>query len=103
MTKVIGTAKVNKPFTVVVTRTNAVDSHDMVQYIVVLSHLRVQIAHHHYNISTRCLIIDSRVECKNRPFRYYRPVRWGITMYDGDITYSTTETSGYKSFRYGFP
>ena len=44
------TAEVNKHLTVVVTSTYAVDSHDMVQHIVVLPKLRVQIAHHHYNI-----------------------------------------------------
>ena len=36
------------------------DFHDIVQHIVVLPSLHVQIAHHHYNISTRCLITDSR-------------------------------------------
>ena len=56
----IGAAEINKTFTVVVTQTCAMDPHDMVRHIVVLLNLRVHIAHYHYNISTRCLIIASR-------------------------------------------
>ena len=51
-------------------RLSVVDPHDMIQRIVVLLNLCVQIDHYHYNISTRCLIVDSRVDSKNHPFRY---------------------------------
>ena len=55
----IGTADVNKPFTVVVACIYAVDSHHMVQLIVVLPNTCVQIVHLYHWIAARYLSVNS--------------------------------------------
>ena len=80
--------------------TYAVDPHDVVQHIVVLPKLRLQIAHYHCDIFTRCLLIDSReLNAKVVLFSIRGLLDGYISLYYGDISYSTTEISGYKSFR----
>ena len=62
------------------------------------------IAWEHRESTTSCVIVDTReLNVKIVLFGISSLFAVGIAVYDGDISYSTTETIGYKSFRYGLP